>query len=369
MRILSLQPCSIYQNGGMGRLLRRIYDGHEEDVIGLGISGNTNSQKLDKINEIIIPAFPLHRSWMRWKVRNLFIFLREVTFKHLTRKRLVSAGKKIKFDILHVINHGCYSTSLCSEVILGNRKLWTSFHDHFSTTGSSFQDTKFLWSRSDRRLVISSELGVEYQKLFGFQYFELITDGLFRSEISAPIKWKSAETKIYFAGLIHLDYYPLFSVLADALDSMTSDGYSFELILRGSGTLKFLQKRKFKVTYKNDFITDAEIKAEMDLADILYLPIKFSVPEFYLYSLSTKMVGYLGAAGKILYHGPDNSAACKLLKKNNAAFLCITLDETDMRNNIVGLLESDITIKENAEMLALNSFDINIINKNFWQLS
>lgn len=368
MKVLSLQPCSIYENGGMGRLLRRIYEGHEEDVIGLWIIGNTKSQKFDKIKEIIIPAFPLHRSWMRWKVRNLFAFLREVLFRDLTKKRLVTAAKNIKFDILHVINHGSYSTSLCSGLILDNKKLWTSFHDHFSTTGSSFQDTKLLWSRSDRRLVISNELGVEYQRLFGFQKYELITDGLFRSEISAPIKSKSNKTNFYFAGLVHLEYYPLFSVLADALDSLTSDGHSFELILRGTRPLKVLQKRKFTVTYKSNFISDNEIKTEMDLAEILYLPIKFDIPEFYLYSLSTKMVGYLGAAGKILYHGPGDSAACQLLKKNNAAFLCNTLDETDMRNTILSLLKSDMTIKENSELLAKNSFDINTMNRNFWQV-
>ena len=366
MKILSFQPCSIYVNGGMGRLLRRIYEGHEDEITCLSIIQQAKQKKFGNINEVIVTQFPLHRTWMRWKVRNLFIFFREKLFKNFTVWKLINEARKIEFDVLHVINHGNLSTSFCKNSFLKGKKLWTSFHDHFLTIGSSFENTKLLWCTSDRRLVISVELGLEYQKLFGIKDFELITDGVRANEISKPNLLKKDEIEIYFAGLLHLEYYPLFLVLAETLD-LLADQKSITLTLRGTGKLKILENRKFKINYRRDFISDAEIKKEMDKADILYLPIKFSVPEFYLFSLSTKMVGYLGAAGNILYHGPADSAACTLLKKSNAAVMCNSLNKYEMLKSINTMLNNDIEIKQNAVKLALEMFDIDLIQKKFWK--
>src|SRR5690606_34277474 len=101
---------------------------------------------------------------------------------------------------------------------------------------------------------------------------------------------------------------------ANALDKLSDTNMKFRLVLRGTQKLSFLKDRMFTVEYRQTFVSDDEIKSEIDRADILYLPIKFNSPNFYLYSLSTKMIGYLGASGAIFYHGPSDSAANKLLE-------------------------------------------------------
>lgn len=365
MKILSFHPCSIYENGGAGRLMRRLYQGHESQIIAMYVNYNSSMPSKGKIEEIAIQGFPLKYTWMRWKLRQIFTWIRDSVFIFFTEKKILKEASKIDFDVLHIINHGLFSTLLCNDIFLKDKKLWVSFHDHF-TTCSSFNDAQILWNNADRRLVISEELGLKYQLLFGEKKYEIITDGVMLDEISKPTVEISNIVTIYFSGLIHYDYQPLFKILADALDQMSSKERSFKLILRGTQGLAFLKNRKFIVENRMDFVSDNEIKSELDKADILYLPIKFSLPDFYLYSLSTKMIGYLGASGTILYHGPEDSAANKLLRKNDAAISCVSLDVNDMIYFLGKILNSENSVSANAKKLAKSKFLLEEIQSKFW---
>lgn len=365
MKILSFHPCSIYQNGGAGRVIRRLFEGHEEQITAIYVNYDTFKPIEGAIKEIPISGIIKRRSWMRSLLRPLFNWLRYKVFFYFTKNRVLKAASKINYDILHIINHGEFSSVLANERILKNKRLWVSFHDHFSTC-SSFNDTKLLWIKADRRFAISDELGIEYQRLFGNFKYELITDGVATDEISNPIEPKQSNITIYFAGLLHYDYYPLFELLANALDSMTNEERSFELILRGTQTLDFLNNRKFNVEYRTSFVSDYEIKNELDSADVLYLPIKFTLPDFYLYSMSTKMIGYLGACGTILYHGPVDSAANNLLQKNKAAISCVSLNVNEMVSSLNKIINSGKTVSTNAKKLVYSQFLLEKIQNKFW---
>lgn len=367
IKLLSVQPVSIYRNGGASRLLRRLYAGYEHDVVSIGISENTLRVLKGDIPELIIKARPVHRSWMRWKMRNLVIWLREKALRNYTIAKIQKAAAVVNYDVIHLICHGPYTMAVYRDNLLTGKQLWTSYHDHFAAAGTSFQDTKLLWTNSARRLVISEQMGQEYCRLFGDQNFEKITDGVLAAELSEPVPANVGKPlTIYFSGLLHIEYYPLFEVLADALDRLSINGRSFTLQMRGTQTLDFLSNRKFGVEYLSDFITDSAIKKEMDAASILYLPIKFNDADFYLYSLSTKMVGYLSASGTILYHGPADSAANILLSDAKAAISCTTLQKEDMVNAIESLLVNN-QASANAKELARQQFDMNTIRKQFWQ--
>ena len=366
-KILSFQPGSIYQNGGMGRLLRRLYDGRESEVVCLTLNYGGND-RIGIINEIKVNVFPKHKNWMRWKLRNFFTFMRNRLFFGYNKNMILYTSMTIEFDVLHVINHGLYSAVLCDASVMKNKKLWTSFHDHYNLC-STFEDTRLLWVNSDRRLVISSELGLEYQRIFGDMSFEIITDGLYPQDVSNPKRINDNEIIIYFGGLLHIDYYELFTVLANAIDSIASDFTKIKLVLRGTQSLSFLRNRKFSVEYRDNFVSDIEIKDELDRADILYLPIKFSEPDFYLYSLSTKMIGYLGASGVILYHGPVDSAACKLLHKYDSAILFTTLNVECMIDKIKEIIfDKELSFQKsaNAKKLSKHHFDLARLQNHFW---
>jgi hypothetical protein len=367
MKILSYQSFSLYDNGGGSRILRRLYQGNESQVSSLAFTIDSSQPVSGDIVEKVIPLTPLTRSWMRWKLRDGVVWLRENAFKSLSDRNIRKAAAEIPFDILHVVDHGPFSSTLCDDSFLDGKSLWVSFHDHFSTTGSSFSNANKLWKSADRRLVISDELGNEYRQLFGDKSFEIITDGVFINEISEPAIVNKSTVTIYFAGLLHINYLPLFKVLANSLDILSHEGLKIKLILRGTQFVDFLDQRNFEIEYRPFSIDYDELKQELDLATIMYLPIKFEPADFYLYSLSTKMVGYLGASGSILYHGPANSAASNLLKQSMAAIGCYTLDTKDMLESLRNILKEDCKVSYNAKNLAKNHFNLQKIKERFWE--
>ncbi|HEX9152521.1 MAG TPA: hypothetical protein VF842_10590, partial [Flavobacterium sp.] len=240
MRLLSFQPFSLFTNGGGSRILRRLYLGHEFEVVSLVVSQDGNFGPIGNIKEIFILASPIQREWMRWKMRMWVTWLRYNIFRMRTVNQIREAAKNIPHDILHVVNHGPFSNVLCDDAIKEGKTIWVSFHDHFLTCDSSFEVTNELWIKSERRFLISNEMGWEYQRLFGNKPFELITDGVFNSEISKPQGYRKKPLIVYFAGLLHIDYLPLFQCLANALDLMSGQGFHLKLVLRGTQDLPFL---------------------------------------------------------------------------------------------------------------------------------
>ncbi|PTQ99355.1 hypothetical protein C8P68_102171 [Mucilaginibacter yixingensis] len=366
MKILSYQPFSLFANGGGNRILRRLYQGKEAKVVSLVIDGFSSVLPNGNIKETLVPAMPVHRPWMRWRLRNLGMWLRDVFFHGLTTRRIRKAARQMDYEVIHVVDHGPYCAALCVDEFLEGKQLWVSFHDHFNTTKSNAENTRRLWQHATRRLVISEEIAAAYSRLFGEAQYEIITDGVEAQEIRQPSAQIGVPINIYFAGLLHLHYIPLFKTLADALDRLSNDGLQFKLVLRGTQQLNELNDRQFEVDYRPVTLNNADLKAELDAADILYLPIKFTTPDFYLYSLSTKMVGYLGAPGAILYHGPADSAACHLLKNNQAAICCGALDTDDLVASLRALLSSGEQVSIRAKELARNRFDLKTIQQRFW---
>jgi hypothetical protein len=159
----------------------------------------------------------------------------------------------------------------------------------------------------------------------------------------------------------------LFKILADALDLLSKKGLSFKLVFRGTQQLPFLKDRLFKTTYLPVTLDNDVLKKDLNAASILYLPIKFVDPDFYRYSLSTKMVSYLGAPGSILYHGPHDSAAGRLLRETHSAINCTSLDVSDMVTCLLHLINEKNTISSHAKELVRNRFSLECIQKRFWQ--
>jgi hypothetical protein len=79
------------------------------------------------------------------------------------------------------------------------------------------------------------------------------------------------------------------------------------------------------------------VEKDMLSADLLYQPLPFgpSTLNFRRFSMSTKMVTYLGSGLPILYHGPDDAAACHLLAEHGAAIVCTTLDAQTIARQLV----------------------------------
>ena len=119
------------------------------------------------------------------------------------------------------------------------------------------------------------------------------------------------------------------------------------------------------------FGSEADVQSDMTHADCLYLPLHFGEADepFATYSLSTKMVTYLGSGVPILYHGPGATAAYNILAKHRAAALATSLVPEEIARVLTDLLEADaaVQIGQNALHLARNSFLRAEQHAKFWQ--
>src|ERR1051326_3704639 len=119
------------------------------------------------------------------------------------------------------------------------------------------------------------------------------------------------------------------------------------------------------------FSTEAQIDRDLENADLLYLPMPFGTEHesFVRYSISTKMVTYVGSGVPILYHGPTGSAAFELLSQNQAAIMVTTLEPRE----IAVALESFVRhggkdVAANATELAQRQFMLADQRKRFWNV-
>jgi hypothetical protein len=117
------------------------------------------------------------------------------------------------------------------------------------------------------------------------------------------------------------------------------------------------------------FANEAQVKQDMENADLLYLPIPFGQAheQFARYSLSTKMVTYAGSGVPILYHGPPSSAAYELLQANDAAIFLTTLVPREIASALSSLTpETRAKVARNGLALAARKFMLADQTRKFW---
>ena len=111
----------------------------------------------------------------------------------------------------------------------------------------------------------------------------------------------------------------------------------------------------------------------MEDADFLYLPLPFATQHewFSRYSLSTKMVTYLGTGLPILYHGPDYAAAAHTLHSKKAALFCESLVPEEMARQILQQTKNPevcTQIVEGALALGKQKFMLQDQRERFWKI-
>jgi len=366
MRILTHQPFSIHAIGGGARILRRVFEGHEKEVVSLCLKCSSYASPDGPFVERKVSAVPIRRRWHRGLPGKIFDFARNRVFRETNMAKVRRAASAMDFDVIHVLAHGRFNSTFCDPASRAGKPLWVSFHDHWIPGADKPDDISRLWQAADRRFVISSELGEKYSNEFGSVGWSILSDGVAEIELHTPRNYQEKIINLYFGGMLHLDYYPLFKVMAEALDRLTEQGWQPVLTLRGTQRLPFMQGRRFEICQLPATLSDVELRADHEMADILYLPIGFSRPHFYLHSLSTKMVGYLAAPGAILYHGPLDSAAARLLRGAQAAAFTDSLKPEALKNAILQAVSESFHFSSNAKSLAKKRFNLSEMRARFW---
>jgi hypothetical protein len=225
------------------------------------------------------------------------------------------------------------------------------------------------WREASARFVISEVLGREYCERYGARDYEVVTDGL--SDLTPPRpESDSSRLRIYFMGLFHMGYEQNLRALLDALALFERDHpqVCVQVTFRCEHIRAQVLEGAKKVTVL-PFANEEQVRADMETADLLYLPIPFgeSHEKFARYSLSTKMVTYSGSGVPILYHGPPTSAAFDLLSQNNAAVFSTSLVPAEIAGTLSTLTaEKRAEISANALSLAGREFMLADQTRKFW---
>ena len=183
------------------------------------------------------------------------------------------------------------------------------------------------WEGAAARFVISEALGREYCRRYGEREFHVVTDGLTQLE---PLRQTvmTGQLRIYFMGLFHVGYEKNLRALLEGISILERKRPE----VRVSVTLRCEHVRPQILAGTKEvtllpFADEAQVQRDMREADLLYLPLPFGEEHvnFARFSLSTKMVTYLGSGLPILYHGPRTAAAFDLLTAHGAAIPLTTL--------------------------------------------
>jgi glycosyltransferase involved in cell wall biosynthesis len=225
------------------------------------------------------------------------------------------------------------------------------------------------WSGAAARFVISDQLGEEYQRRYGARDYVVITDGI-KCIAPAPRARSSAKLRVYFMGLFHLEYEPNLHAFAQALRELQRANFAATVTMRCGGL-------RPSVLHEADFIRvlpfadEAEIERDLEEADLLYLPLPFDAAHASLvrFSLSTKLVTYLGSGIPILYHGPEQSAVGDLLAQHNASFVSHSLDPAQITAVLRHFIDNQAAgdaVATRALVLARAKFSLPQIREKFW---
>lgn len=372
--IAFVQPWSLNAEGGGSRILRSLLEGAPAPYVSVVASPFPRDRADGHIN---VPRRPYFGSLLERISGRLGNPLEYVTLLSAARFKgqLLSVFRTQGITAVHSIPQGMEFWYTYETAREANVPFYLTVHDDlpYNLQGYPYLDRAMdrlgeCWRGADGRMVISEAMGKEYNRRYGTRPYEVVTDGL-RQIASEPQLPLPKRCHVYFMGSVHLSYRDNFQSLLNALNQLQKQSRDVRLSVRGN--IPFDLDSGAIDLRPLPWGTQADIKADMDEADYLYFPLPFEAEHecFVRYSLSTKMVTYLGSGVPILFHGPAQSAAGELLRANKAAVPVWSNDVeqiTAILRQAHGARASDVV--RNALSLAKNQFRIETQRHRFWSM-
>lgn len=371
--ILFVQPFSISSPGGGARILRALL----EHAPGAWHSVSSSPVKPKMLRrETHVPSRPY---WGRIEHSRLARLptLSARLFAGRFRRRLRACCTSLQASAIHAVPHAGVDFSGAHAVARElSLPFFLSVHDDLAYTAAGTIPAREreaamreAWNDASARFVISDLLGQEYCRRYGQRSYQLVTDGL--TKLQRPRGLADANAfRIYFMGLFHMPYERNLRALLDALTILKRNRPETDV----SVTLRCEHVRPQVIggdipVKVLPFADQAQVERDMEAADLLYMPLHFGEEHgnFARYSLSTKMVTYIGSGLPIVYHGPTSSAAYELLERHRAAILIPTLDPPEIARTL-GATDAGTRaqITQSALDLARENFMLRDQTERFW---
>lgn len=374
--VVFTQPFALASPGGGPRILRSLLQDAPSPVVSLCTAPSAPTRPYD--DERHVPIRPHYGRLERTRLSG-FVHQLAPLFARRFRRQLKDQIRKANARSLHAIAHGgldFYETFLLAREL--HLPFFLQVHDDVVYTGAGRVSQSKLeqalaetWQNATARFVISRELGLEYQRRYGAHDFIVITDGL--DQVAPAPRPHTGQLRVYFMGLFHLGYEENLQAFIEALELLRPqfpNADDCSITLRCDYLRPALQ-RQGPLVHVLPFGSEADVQSDLTHADALYLPLHFAEADepFGAYSLSTKMVTYLGSGLPIFYHGPADTAAERMLRENRAAFFATSLQPAEIADTLLDLWKGETTsaITANALQLARRNFLRADQHRRFWE--
>ncbi len=372
--IAFVQPFGLRDSSGGGRILRALLE--DAPVPFLSICTSVRPPAPPPFGrEVHLPPRPYFgrleatrfARYLRWMAE-----WRRPTFERALERTILEAGA----TAIHAIPHGEAFWQAFQVAERHGLPYFLNVHDdmRYNLAGHPKLDVlmdrlAYVWQRATGRIVISEAMGEAYCRWFGRRPYEIVTDGLPDELPEGPRPRPEGRAVVYFMGALHLSYHPNFRVLAEALDrlQMRRRDWQVRLITRGS---RVPVRPRHVPVQELPYAPEAEVLRDLERVDVLYMPLPFGAQYnwFTRYSLSTKLVTYLGSGLPILYHGPADAAAAQLLARYGAAVQVHELEPDVLCQGIEQALEARDELVAGALKLARARFRLSDQRARFWSL-
>jgi glycosyltransferase involved in cell wall biosynthesis len=373
--IVFVQPFGLNSPSGGSRILRALLK--DTPVTFLSICTSPQAPPPTTVGqELYLPIRPYFGRIERTRfsdLANIFYF----PLAEIFRYRLIGICRQFKATAIHAIAHDLtfwYAYQVAKKLEL---PYYLSVHDdlRYALQGSllfkeGMSKIAEVWKGAEGRFVISDELGKEYAQRYGQKTFTIVTDGLDQVADKPQIRPINS-CRIYFMGLFHISYKVNFDAFLQALEILQKlrPDWHLTLTCRCGYISPKLLAAQFPVT-QLPFASEQEVIRDMEQADMVYLPLPFGqeYEDFVRYSLSTKMITYLGSGLPIIYHGPIKAAASQLLGRHQAAILINSLDPHCIAEALIKERLKTADIVQNALNLGIEQFMLREQKNKFWNL-
>jgi len=376
---LFVLPFGLQAAGGGSRIFRALLENVPEPVVcvatcpskppPLSIGGG-------RVTEAHLPLRP----WMGRLERGRFLRLWTPWDKRMDgrlTRRLLQFANGHEVEAVHALAHTMDFWNAYTVAQAKNVPFFLTAHDDILVTmppsrrDEGTEKLGIVWKNAHERFVISEEIGDEYNKRFGERSYVQVTDGVTHVP-DAPRAFRAGELHLYLAGLFHFGYTDNLNALLLALQRLKADHPQWNLsVTMRCGSLPHQVRRDVFPVNVLPFGSEADVARDLEDKTVLYLPLQFEDDHanFVRFSLSTKMVTYLGSGLPILYHGPEEAAAGKLLARQKAAFSMTSVHVPEIQAVLQDMATQEAlsqSMVRNALALARSRFSLNDIRERFW---
>ena len=371
--IAFVQPFGINDPGGGSRILRALLSDAPQPYTS--VCTRPSGPERMHPREVHVPTRP---HFGRIESTRFAKYLKASYFEKLLassfKDRLRTTFQKRGVKVVHAVPHGLdfwHAFEVASDMGL---PYILNVHDDLEYNigrrpyyEEAVDRLRQVWQQADQRFVISNAMGETYTRRFGDAPYGVVTDGLILEHIASEPLSAPEQLSVYFMGAMHLTYHANVRALRHALEQWClATGRCARLIFRGS-TSPVSGSSLLKVE-ERPFADEETLRKDFDDAGILYFPLPFGKEHtaFVKYSLSTKLVTYLGSGRPILYHGPKEAAAAQLLADHDAALIVDSLDGEALLGGLRELFADGQRYAANALKLGREQFRMEKQQRTFW---